>query len=154
MLRHPADSALEGRAPPRSHPSDSALQDVKHPTASQTWTWSGLLRLRFIIPQFSHMVLWLTVSECYCYWSIVIDGDWTCINKSWMNSIITCIDSLLFLGAGITCRAGGHIGGLVLSVPKAQVRGPEPGHRLTYRKNCIVRCLLMATMQRKSELSH
>ena len=45
-----------------------------------------------------------------------------------MNSIVTCADSLLFLGAGITYKTGGRIvGGLVLLVPKAWVRWPEQG---------------------------
>ena len=33
-----------------------------------------------------------------------------------MNSIVTCVDSLSFLGSIITCRAGGHIGRSTFSV--------------------------------------
>ena len=55
-----------------------------------------------------------------------------------MNSIVTRVDPLLFLGASVTCKTGGHIGGLVLSVLKAQVRRPEHGSRadLSQRPYC------------------
>ena len=37
-----------------------------------------------------------------------------------MNSTVIFVEPLLFPGAGVTCRAGGRIGGLVLLVPEAQ----------------------------------
>ena len=33
------------------------------------------------------VILLLIVSECYRYWLIVIDWDWACTNKSWVNSM-------------------------------------------------------------------
>ena len=45
------------------------------------------------------------------------------IKAEWITQ--SHVDSLLFLGACIICRAGGHIDGPVLLVPKARVRCPE-----------------------------
>lgn len=65
------------------------------------------------------------------------------------------LTQLLVLGAGDTCRAGGHIGGPMHSFPNPQVRRPKwegQGDRgLTYRKNYIVNHLLATPPQRKKE---
>ena len=45
-----------------------------------------------------------------------------------MNSTVSCVDSLLFLGACVACRAGVHMGSLV---PPVCVKG----WRLAYRKD-------------------
>ena len=73
---------------------------------------------------------------CYCwcfvnnyfYW-VIIDLDWICINKSWANSIVTSVDSWLFLGADVACRAGACTG-------KPVSLAHHKGWRLTYRKDC------------------
>ena len=62
----------------------------------------------------------------YCYW-VIRDLGWICIHKSWVTSIVTCVNSLLFLGASVAWRAGGGISSLVLPVP-------EKGWGLAYRK--------------------
>ena len=55
-----------------------------------------------------------------------------------MNRIVTCVDSLLFLGASITCRASGCAGGLVLSVPKAGSDDPGRGMRADFKERAHI----------------
>ena len=79
---------------------------------------------------------WLFLSNYYCYW-VIIDLDWTCINKNWLNSTVTCVDSLSFFGASVACRAVGSICGPAPPVP-------DKAWKLAYRKDysvdtCIVR---------------
>ena len=71
---------------------------------------------------------WLFLSGGDCC-SVSMDLEKICISRSRLNSRVTCVGSLLFLGADVTCRAGGSIGGPVLSVLKAWVRGLEWGWR-------------------------
>lgn len=65
---------------------DSALQDT-----DRLPPWPTLLELGFITP---HSLVWchywLFLSDYNYYW-VVIDLDWTCINKSW----VTWIDSVI-----------------------------------------------------------
>ena len=53
--------------------------------------------------------------------------------------MVTCVDSLLFLSACVTCKAGGCTGGLTLSVPEAQTDALSGDCRLTYRKGYVMK---------------
>lgn len=88
---------------------------------------------------------------CYCVWLIVSDWDWTCINKSWLNSIVTCVDSLLFLGLVLSI-------GLVASQVAGRLQSMRKGGRLTYGKDYStnthkVRVSLTTARETKSTLS-
>ena len=63
--------------------------------------------------------------------SALTKAKWACLNKIQVNIIVTCLGSLLFLGASVTCSAGGHTGGLVLSILKAWATYPSGDWRLT-----------------------
>lgn len=56
-----------------------------------------------------------------------MDLEWACIDKSQVSSIATCVGSLWFPGARVTCSAGGHTSSLTLSVLKAGIRHSEQG---------------------------
>lgn len=66
-----------------------------------------------------------------------MDLDETCINKGRVNSIVTCAGSLLFLGAGVTCRTGGHAGTRYFWCLRPTADDPNGHQSLAYRKDCI-----------------
>ena len=103
----------------------TALPDVDHLCLPPTQTWAVFLGFGFIIPP----LLLRDVIADY-FWVIIIRLVWiwvesTLIKAEWIA--VTCVDSLLSLGASTTCRAGSHVGSLALLVPEAWVRWPERG---------------------------
>ena len=103
------------------HPSYFALQDVDCPAwlsagpgpDLDSWDLSSLSPRSLVWCYY-----WFFPSDYYCYY-IIMDLDWICINKSWANNKVTCVGSLLFLSASVTCKASHGIGSWVLSVLKA-----------------------------------